>query len=67
MTIAVEHNWKVVTLHEDGEVHVIPQNDLRDHEESTTCWCQPHFDDGVIVHNSMDQRELFERGERKPS
>jgi hypothetical protein len=50
--------------------HVYPENDLREHEtnDHTSCWCKPTMDeDGVIVHNSMDGREAFETGERKPS
>lgn len=49
----------------DGN-HVIPLDDLRPHS-LTDCWCQPFDDEGVIVHNSMDQRERYERGEVKPS
>lgn len=50
-----------------SDLHVVPLNDLRDHEESETCWCRPVgiFDgDGVvIVHNSMDGREhTIEKG-----
>jgi hypothetical protein len=50
--------------------HVVPLNDLRDHntDGDASCWCGPIAnDDGVIVHNSMDGREKFETGERKPS
>lgn len=46
--------------------HVYPTDDLRAHS-LTDCWCRPVEDDGVIVHNSLDQRELYERGERKMS
>lgn len=47
-------------------IHVIPLNDMRDHQESADCWCAPRaqtFDGGgmVFVHNSMDGRELVER------
>ena len=52
--------WKV-----DGS-HVYPTNDLREHSVNG-CWCRPTDDDGIVVHNSLDARELFERGERKPS
>ncbi len=43
--------------------HVMPMDDLREHL-LTECWCKPFEDDGVIVHNSMDQREQFERGRK---
>ncbi|MDB5848251.1 MAG: hypothetical protein JWP29_2003 [Rhodoferax sp.] len=46
--------------------HVYPLNDLREHEISSTCWCKPTEDDGVMVHHSMDRREEYENG-RKPS
>lgn len=49
--------------------HVLPINDLRDHVEAEDCWCEPRIeeDDGgtVVIHNSMDGRELVETGERK--
>lgn len=49
-------------------LHVIPVNDLREHEFAD-CWCRPVIDEesGYVVHNSMDRREEFETGERKPS
>lgn len=48
-------------------LHVVPLNDLRDHDDKPECWCQPVecFDgDGCIwVHNSMDRREhTIEKG-----
>ncbi len=46
--------------------HVYPFNDLREHS-LTDCWCRPTDDDGVVVHNSLDGREFYERGERRPS
>jgi hypothetical protein len=52
--------WKVVRN------HVCPVNDLREHL-LTDCWCGPTDDDGLVVHNSLDGREFYERGERKPS
>lgn len=47
-----------------GTVHVLPVNDLRDHEETLDCWCRPREDDGVITHNSMDRREEYEQGRK---
>lgn len=52
--------WKVV-----GH-HVIPVNDLRDHS-LTDCWCDPLDDEGVSLHNSLDGREFYERGEKQVS
>ncbi len=48
-------------------IEVLPLDDLRDHEHGAECWCSPAEDDGVLIHNSMDDREAFERGERLPS
>lgn len=46
---------------------VYPLDDLRDHDvENPECWCQPFYDDGILVHQSMDRREEYEQG-RKPS
>lgn len=48
--------------------HVIPRGDLREHTSLQTCWCKPVEDEpGRWIHNSMDGREQFETGERKPS
>jgi hypothetical protein len=48
--------------------HVVPVNDLREHELSEDCWCIPIADEeepSVLVHNSMDQRESYEDNKRK--
>jgi hypothetical protein len=50
--------------------HVVPSNDLREHntDNGVACWCQPEEnEDNLIIHNSMDGRERFENGIRKPS
>ncbi len=52
--------WKV-----DGN-QVYPVDDLREHAV-TDCWCGPVDDDGIVVHNSLDGREMYERGVRKMS
>lgn len=58
---------------DDIVFHVIPQNDLREHEcNRMECWCGPILIDEeeggyIVVHNSMDGREKFETGERLPS
>lgn len=57
------------TLHlSTGDIHVVPLDDLRDHE-STECWCHPAHEeeDGtpIVVHRAMDERERYERGELK--
>lgn len=52
-------------------VHVLPISDLREHEETLTCWCQPRvvrtdeetgedYVAPVVIHNSLDGRELVE-------
>lgn len=46
--------------------HVIPVNDLVEHEARTTCVCRPKWKlyNGlcwIIVHNSLDGREATER------
>lgn len=49
--------WMALLL-ENGERHVMPIADLRDHTEVPSCWCHPTDDDGVWVHHSMDRREV---------
>jgi len=51
--------------------HVVPLNDLREHETNGSCWCKPTLDgegsEPIWIHNSLDGREAFETGERLPS
>jgi len=45
--------------------HVVPRDDLRDHELTHECWCRPVInEDEIIVHNSMDRREEYEEGRK---
>ena len=51
-----------------GDIHVIPLNDLREHEETVHCWCKPRRDDEeqlVVIHNSIDGREEYENGRKQ--
>jgi hypothetical protein len=45
-------------------INVLPLNDLKEHEEKSTCHCNPKviFENGemIIVHNSYDGREIIE-------
>lgn len=54
-----EHRWT-----ESGVLHVVPINDLREHEPSD-CWCHPRVEQengvDIAVHNSMDRREFVTR------
>lgn len=53
----------------EDAAHVMPIRDLRSHCAEMTCWCCPQPDpveEDVIVHNAMDRRELYERGELLP-
>jgi hypothetical protein len=55
-----------VTIADGETVHVVPLNDLRDHDSAATCWCHPTQDEEeplVWVHHSMDGREnTIEKG-----
>ena len=63
------HEWWVFAVPKPGnrqEHHVIPMNDLRPHDADRTCWCRPAEDDDqptLWVHNALDQRDAYERGE----
>jgi hypothetical protein len=50
--------WKVIEIHDS--VHVISENDLKQHKENLDCECSPKYEDGVYIHNSYDERELTE-------
>lgn len=45
-------------------IHVMPIDDIEEHEESTTCKCEPKVlhENGemIVVHNSFDGREGVE-------
>lgn len=40
------------------DFNVIPKDDIKPHTYSNQCWCNPEYDDGIYIHNSLDQREL---------
>jgi hypothetical protein len=42
--------------------HVVPIDDLRQHDVRYDCWCKPTDDGEVFIHNSLDGREFFEVG-----
>lgn len=49
-----------------ADIHIIPLNDFIEHISSKDCWCNPkalEYDDKVIVHNAMDQRDKYETGQ----
>lgn len=53
--------------------HVIPINDLKEHEGISTCWCKPKIEDysvsggmKLVIHNALDGRELVEPGAEIP-
>lgn len=46
--------------------HITPINDLEEHQESSTCKCNPKVEvqpggDLIVIHNSFDRRELVEK------
>ena len=44
--------------------HILP---IGEEHSTEDCPCNPLEDEDLIIHNSFDGRETFERGERKPS
>lgn len=50
-------------------IHIIPLGDLREHELTTHCWCEPTRDDEepiILMHHAADGRERYEDGTRRP-
>lgn len=46
--------------------HILPINDLKEHQEESTCECEPKSEildsgDILIIHNSYDGREIIEQ------
>lgn len=57
--------WEMALV--GGILQVAPLNDLRPHEPDERCWCRPTWDEGdFLVHNALDARERWERGEVMP-
>lgn len=48
----------------EGDIHVLPVNDLKPHDESRVCACRPKVepegDVAVVIHYSYDGREILE-------
>lgn len=56
-------NWRLFGAGQGKPATVWPLNDLREHDpDNQACWCRPRWDDGVLVHNAMDRREVIEQG-----
>lgn len=55
----------VVFVNDYGWRHVVPHDDLREHDLTEACWCHPDEDDGTITHNSLDGREAYQLKLRK--
>jgi len=41
-------------------VHVVPINDIREHNLGVACACIPRLESHLIIHNAFDLREKFE-------
>ena len=49
------------------DTHVWPLNDLRKHDLTKDCWCDPRKDYeefDLYIHRSMDKRESYEQGRK---
>jgi hypothetical protein len=55
--------WRCYGEFEGKPSTVFPIDDLREHDpDDQKCWCRPRWDEGILVHNSMDGREAYEEG-----
>ncbi len=51
------------------ELHIVPLDDLREHELDGACWCKPVEDvehPGLWTHHALDGRENYEEGRLRP-
>jgi hypothetical protein len=61
------NRWELVIAGaRDGNRHVLPLDDLRDHVESAACWCGPRLERLanraiLVTHHALDGRELIEQ------
>lgn len=65
---APSRKWRRINGNAMRDIHIIPIDDLKEHEHSDQCWCRPARDseeNRVVVHNSLDGREQYETGERQ--
>lgn len=62
--MSVDQNQTTVDWEVIGR-DVMPRGDLMVHCLGEKCWCRPTYDDGIIVHHSMDRREDYELGRKK--
>jgi hypothetical protein len=52
--------WIVRFTDHTSTPHVVPVDDLREHDPEN-CWCCPTFNEDIMwVHHAMDKREEFE-------
>ena len=50
-----------MSLDESTCYHITPIDDLREHELTVHCWCDPEPDkEGVFIHNAMDGRAEYD-------
>lgn len=65
----IETEWALYRFMDS--THLIPMDDIDDHELHIECKCSPEIgegrQEGLIIHHSFDGREPFETGERKVS
>lgn len=49
-------------------LHLIPLNDIFEHDPNNHCWCKPVYDEELCgyIHNAYDGRLDYEDGLRKP-
>jgi hypothetical protein len=43
--------------------HVMPVDDIYEHEAKRACHCHPDIDGNTVIHRSWDGREIQERAE----
>lgn len=62
VSVAWEERYCASTASVEESIHVVPLDDLKDHDHTGECWCnpEPEYDNPVMVyiHNSLDGREL---------
>jgi hypothetical protein len=55
--------WKV-TSYANGDCHVTPMFDEKQHDTEGTCWCCPQLFEGAWIHNAADGRKPLELRKR---
>jgi hypothetical protein len=65
------NRWVTLVVNEPGRyhAHIMPRDDVTDHEPFPDCWCEPvadPYEHDIYIHNALDGREQREMERMRP-